>query len=328
MTVTKFASSAQKSGADGGAVRKVLDEVRADGRSALTAPEAKIVCDAYAIPLPKEGLATSADQAVRLGASMGFPVVMKIVSADILHKTDAGGVVVGVKSDGEARAALRQILANAQQLQGRRQDRRCPGAADAAVRGDRDAGSAPITDPSFGKLVAFGLGGVLVEVLKDLTFRLAPVSQRRRRPRCWARIKAQEMLNGVRGSEPVDREALAEVPGQRLGRCSATSPRSRSSTSTRCSRPRASRPRSTPASSEFRGAHRALPPGPDYRQGDEPDLPSEGGRRDRRLQRGRQDRQLGDEEPDQRRLQGRDRAGPPEGRHDRGQEGLQVDPRL
>src|SRR6478672_10331412 len=90
---------------DKAAVRKVLDEVKADGRTALTAPEAKRVCDAYAIPLPQEGLATTADQAVSLASGMGYPVVMKIVSADILHKTDAGGVIVGVKSDQEARSA-------------------------------------------------------------------------------------------------------------------------------------------------------------------------------------------------------------------------------
>src|SRR5436309_15695094 len=80
------------------AVRRVLDAVKADKRSSLTAPEGKLVCDAYGIPVPKEGVAGSAADAVKLAAGMGFPVVMKIVSPDILHKTEAGGVVVGVKS--------------------------------------------------------------------------------------------------------------------------------------------------------------------------------------------------------------------------------------
>src|SRR5689334_11998739 len=97
---------------DKAAVRKVLEEVKASGRTALTAPEAKRVCDAYQIPLPQEGLATTSDQAVTLATGMGFPVVMKIVSADILHKTDAGGVIVGVKSAEEARAAYDKILTN------------------------------------------------------------------------------------------------------------------------------------------------------------------------------------------------------------------------
>src|SRR6202522_3344673 len=81
------------------AVRKILDLVKADKRTSLTAPEGKLVCDAYGIPVPKEGVAKSAAEAATMASSMGFPVVMKIVSPDILHKTEAGGVMVGVKTD-------------------------------------------------------------------------------------------------------------------------------------------------------------------------------------------------------------------------------------
>jgi acyl-CoA synthetase (NDP forming) len=84
------------------AVRNVLDQVKADKRSSLTAPEGKQVCDAYGIPVPKEGLAKSAAEAAKIAGDMGFPVVMKIVSPDILHKTEAGGVMVGVKNAAEA----------------------------------------------------------------------------------------------------------------------------------------------------------------------------------------------------------------------------------
>ena len=80
------------------AVRRVLDTVKAEKRTSLTAPEGKLVCDAYGIPVPKEGVAKSAAEAAKLASGMGFPVVMKIVSPDILHKTEAGGVVVGVKT--------------------------------------------------------------------------------------------------------------------------------------------------------------------------------------------------------------------------------------
>src|SRR4029453_8680820 len=85
------------------AVRKILDTVKASGRTSLTAPEGKQVCDAYGIPVPKEGVATSADEAAKLAAGMGFPVVLKIVSPEILHKTEAGGVLVGVKNADEAK---------------------------------------------------------------------------------------------------------------------------------------------------------------------------------------------------------------------------------
>ena len=192
-----------------GTVRPVLDAVRASGRAALTAPEAKIVCDAYEIPLPQEALATSGESAAKAAATIGFPVVMKIVSADILHKTDAGGVIVGVKSAEEARKAYETILANARRYK-----------ADAKVDGVQVQEMLPsgatetligaMTDPSFGKLIAFGLGGILVEVLKDVTFRLAPVAHGEALAMLDA-IKARDVLNGVRGGDPVDREALARI---------------------------------------------------------------------------------------------------------------------
>src|ERR671931_721637 len=94
-------------------VRTLLDSVRAEGRTALTAPEGKVIADAYGIAVPGEELATDVDEAVACAARFGGPVVMKIVSPDILHKTDAGGVTVGVKSAEEARKAYDTIVANA-----------------------------------------------------------------------------------------------------------------------------------------------------------------------------------------------------------------------
>src|SRR5438034_9924648 len=95
------------------AVRKILDAVKASGRTSLTAPEGKVVCEAYGIPVPKEGVATSAADAAKLAAGMGFPVVLKIVSPEILHKTEAGGVLVGIKSAEEAQKGYDTIVANA-----------------------------------------------------------------------------------------------------------------------------------------------------------------------------------------------------------------------
>src|ERR1700741_3915043 len=98
---------------DKAAVRAILDKVKAEGRASLTAPEGKLVCDAYGIAVPQEGLAGSAGEAAKLAQGMGFPVGMKIVSPDILHKTEAGGVVVGIKSAAEAETAYATIMANA-----------------------------------------------------------------------------------------------------------------------------------------------------------------------------------------------------------------------
>src|SRR6201996_6454173 len=98
---------------DKNAVRKILDQAKAAGREALTAPEARGVCEAYGINIPKEGVANSADEAAKLASGIGFPVVMKIVSPQILHKTEAGGVIVGVKSADQAKEGNASIAANA-----------------------------------------------------------------------------------------------------------------------------------------------------------------------------------------------------------------------
>ena len=189
-------------------VRKILDAVKAAGRDSLTAPEGKLVCDAYGISVPQEGVAATAAEAHKLAAAMGFPVVMKIVSPDILHKTEAGGVIVGVKSAEEAAKSFDTIIANAKKYK-----------ADAAIigvqvqqmiKGGQEVIVGAITDDSFGKLVAFGLGGVLVEVLKDITFRLAPAT-REDAFSMLDGIQAAEMLKGVRGGDPVNREALANL---------------------------------------------------------------------------------------------------------------------
>ncbi|MGW7680648.1 acetate--CoA ligase family protein [Kribbella sp. NPDC054772] len=196
---------------DKAAVRTILDQALADGRTSLSAPEAKLVADAYGIPTPGEGLATTAEAAAGLAAEIGFPVVLKIVSPDILHKTDAGGVVVGVDSADAARDAFDKILANARSYK-----------ADAEITGvqvqkmlvtDGDVQEVivgAVTDPTFGKVVAFGLGGVLVEVLKDVTFRLAPLSDDEARAMIDG-IGAREMLDGVRGAQPVDKDALGDL---------------------------------------------------------------------------------------------------------------------
>ena len=186
-------------------VRAILDAVKQEGRDSLTAPEGKLVCDAYGIDVPKEGVVSSATEASKLAGSMGFPVVMKIVSPDILHKTEAGGVIVGVKNADDAATAYETIIANARKYKA---DARIVGVqVQQMIKGGTEVIVGAITDDSFGKLVAFGLGGVLVEVLKDVTFRLAPASQEDAASMLDG-IQAAEMLKGVRGGDPVNREAL------------------------------------------------------------------------------------------------------------------------
>jgi len=187
-------------------VRAVLDAVRADGRTALTAIEGRRLCDAYGITTPAEELATSAEEAVTHAVEIGLPVVLKIVSPDILHKTEAGGVLVGLDSPHDVRVGYDKIIANATAYD--------PSARITGVQVQRmmPAGQEVIigatTDPTFGKIIAFGLGGVLVEVLKDVTFRLAPATEAEAAS-MLDDIAAAEVLRGVRGADPVSRDALA-----------------------------------------------------------------------------------------------------------------------
>ena len=199
----------ERTSRDQATVRAVLARVKAEKRSALSAPEAKQVADAYGIPVPQEGLATSPDAAAALADRLGYPVVLKIVSQDILHKTEAGGVLVGVADAAAVRSGYATIVANAKQYQA---DARIDGVQVQQMlpTGAQEVIVGAVTDPSFGKLVAFGLGGVLVEVLKDVTFRLAPASHADALSMLDG-IQAAQMLTGVRGSEPIDREALAAI---------------------------------------------------------------------------------------------------------------------
>src|SRR5579863_1140393 len=193
---------------DKSTVRRLLDAAKAAGRSALTAPEARGICEAYGIAVPKEGVAGSSAEAAQLAASIGFPVVMKIVSPQILHKTEAGGVVVGVKSAQAARQAFDTILANARRYKA---DATLEGVqVQQMLAGGQEVIIGAVTDPAFGKLVAFGLGGVLVEVLKDITFRLAPTSAQEATSMLDS-IAAAQILRGVRGGKAVDRESLAAM---------------------------------------------------------------------------------------------------------------------
>ncbi len=196
---------------DQATVREVLDAVKADGRAALSAPEAKKVCDAYGIAVPGEGLATSAEEAVSLAEEMGYPVVAKIVSPDILHKTEAKGVLVGLADADAVSEGYDTIVANAKAYK-----------ADAEITGIQVQQMLPeglevligtVIDPSFGPVITFGMGGVLVEVVRDVTFRLAPVSDEEAHDMVEG-IKAAEVLHGVRGQAGVDREALAAMIGR------------------------------------------------------------------------------------------------------------------
>ena len=192
-------------------LRAAIDAALAGGRRALSAPEAQQICDAYGIPTPKQGLAKSAGEAAKLASRLGFPVVLKIVSGDILHKTEAGGVIVGLKQASDVRRAFDQLVKNAK---GFRKNAAIEGVqVQQMLNGGQEVMVGAVTDPSFGKMIAFGLGGVLVEVMKDITFRMTPVS-RKEALSMLDSVGAAEVLRGVRGAKGVNRAALADIIGK------------------------------------------------------------------------------------------------------------------
>jgi len=190
------------------AARDTIAAVRSDGRTSLTEIESKRIFSAYGLPVVSTKLATSEEQAVNLAEANGYPVVLKIVSPDILHKSDAGGVKVNIQDEASARQAYQEILKNAKAYK-----------ADADIHGIAVQHMAPwateiiigsINDPTFGPTVMFGLGGIFVEVLKDVTFRVAPIAEAEAAA-MLDEIRSAPILDGVRGETARDKKALADV---------------------------------------------------------------------------------------------------------------------
>jgi acyl-CoA synthetase (NDP forming) len=174
----------------------------------LSEYQAKQLLGSAGIAFPKEALVRPGDDAGRVAAEIGFPVVLKISSPDIAHKTEIGGVVVGIRNEEDARKAASAILANAKK---KRPDARLDGVlVSPMIAGGVETIVGVMRDAVFGPVVMFGLGGVFVEVLKDVTFRVAPFDTAEAH-RMIREIRGFSMLEGVRGAPPSDVEALARL---------------------------------------------------------------------------------------------------------------------
>lgn len=193
--------------ADQSLVREVIRRVRSEGRVTIGDSEARDILTAYGFPIPPSELAESADDAIALAANIGYPVVLKVASPDILHKTDAGGVKVGIEGPDDLRDAFDLISYRTTRyfpearLWGCLVQKMVPKGLEVLLGMNRD--------PQFGPLVTFGLGGIYVETLKDASFRLAPFS-RSEAEAMLNEIRAHALLDGVRGQPPVDKQALVD----------------------------------------------------------------------------------------------------------------------
>lgn len=188
-------------------IKSVFDKVRKQGRNNLLEEEGYEVLRAYGFPTPKNILGVTEEECIRAAKEIGYPVVMKIASPDIIHKSDAGGVKVGVKNDDELRAAFRSMMEGAKKYKA---DAKIKGVlVQEMVKAAKETILGASQDPTFGPVIMFGLGGIYVEVLKDVVFRVAPIDDRE--AMCMIKsIKTIKLLKGVRGEKPSDLRAIAD----------------------------------------------------------------------------------------------------------------------
>ncbi len=189
-------------------VKEIIARAREENRRKLLEHEVYAICAHFGLPVPKHGLATNEDEAVEIANKVGYPVVLKIVSPDIAHKSDVGGVILNLTSDKDVREAYRKIMENVKarapnaRIAGILVQEMVPYGLEVIVGGTRD--------PTFGPVIMFGLGGIFVEVLKDVSFRIAPIKSIDAEEMI-REIRAYRILEGYRGEPPRDLEAVKDI---------------------------------------------------------------------------------------------------------------------
>ncbi len=190
------------------AARAIIDRAVGEGRSRLSELEALDLVAAYGVQVAGAQLARSEDEAVALAHGHGGPVVLKVVAPAILHKTEAAGVQVDLRTEDQVRAAWHRIMAGAAAAGA---EGRIDGVmVQLMVRGGRELIVGMIRDRAFGPLVMFGLGGIMVEVLRDVAFRIAPLGRQEARDLLGG-IRGAKLLDGLRGAAPVARPPLEDL---------------------------------------------------------------------------------------------------------------------
>jgi len=188
--------------------RSIMQASLADGRAQLTTRESIDVLDAYGIRVCRSGFATSEDEAVALADQIGYPVVMKMTSKTTSHKTDVGGVRVNIQSADELRSQYRDLI---EKLRERNLLDGLEGVIiQEMVKGSREMVCGVATDPQYGHMMMFGLGGVFIEVMKDVTFRMAPLTDIDAHEMIRG-VKAYKLLEGARGTTPAQLDQLEDV---------------------------------------------------------------------------------------------------------------------
>jgi acetyltransferase len=193
---------------DTSTVKNVFDKIRSDNRLTIGDAESRTILHAYGLRVPRSEIAETVEQASLIAGNIGYPVVLKIASPDILHKTDIGGVRVGLKNSEEVRDAFELMVYRAQRYIPEARIWGCL-VQEMAPTGGLEVLVGMNRDPQFGPLVTFGLGGIYVETLRDVTFRVAPFSYHEAEE-MLTQIRAHALLDGVRGQPPLDKAAIID----------------------------------------------------------------------------------------------------------------------
>ena len=205
--ITKPSDRPKQFEVDQSEVKQVFSEVRKQSRTALLEEEGYKVLEAYGFSIPKKYLAKNEEDCLKAIVEIGYPVVMKIASPDIVHKSDAGGVKIGLKNEKEVREAFRAIINNATKY---KQNAKIDGVlVQEMIRAGKETILGAKFDPTLGPLIMFGLGGIYVEVLKDVVFRLAPIGEQEAITMVES-VRTINLLRGVRGERPHDLGAIVE----------------------------------------------------------------------------------------------------------------------
>ena len=187
--------------------KTIFDKVKREGRPNLLEEEGQEVLRAYGFPLPKSTLAKTENDAGKIAKKIGYPVVMKIASPQIIHKSDAGGVKVNLKNDNEVKAAFKTIVTNAKKYNKKAEIKGV--LIVEMIKGGKEMIIGSKLEPGMGPVIMLGMGGIYVEVLKDVTFKLAPVTDKEADDMISS-IKMKKILEGVRGEKPSDVKKLSE----------------------------------------------------------------------------------------------------------------------
>ncbi len=189
-------------------IKEIIKKARNEGRVNLLEGEARKVLDHAGIQMAEGEIVNSIEDCVDAAERIGFPVVLKIVSEDIVHKMDVGGIAVDLQNSKEVEEAYESIMSHVKK---RKPDARIQGISVAEmVEGGEEVVIGGMTDPSFGPVVMFGLGGIYVEIFEDVEFRVAPISTDEAH-RMMRDIDSYRLLTGARGQERRDLDALAEM---------------------------------------------------------------------------------------------------------------------